>query len=173
MLHDTRGEKPKKYFRVLSCVIYSIIENNVCIYYLACQSKTISEITVGSRHGGKCFNRILGIGIPDLLINLLSCHGFSKSINYDVILKFPKRMLEYYFPKGFAILECNTNNLAKLPNAVKQIIYAEETDNSDYFMTCINTIPSTSNTLKKLLLHKFLHSSYNQTEFTEKWEIRK
>ena len=62
-------------------------------------------------------------------------------------------MLEYYFLKGFAILECNTNNLEKLPNEVKQRIYAEEADNSDYVMTCINTIHSTLKKLKNLLLH--------------------
>ena len=50
-------------------------------------------------------------------------------------------MLEYYLSKGFTILECNNNNLAKLPNEVKQIIHAEDTDNSDKVMTCINTIP--------------------------------
>ena len=111
----------------------------------------------------KKINRILGIGIPDLLMNLLLCHGFLKNMNSVVILKCPKRMLEYYFSKVFSILEYNTNNLAKLPNEVKQIIHAEETDNSDYVMTCINTIPSTSNSLKKLLLHKSLHSSYIQT----------
>ena len=77
-------------------------------------------------------------------------------------------MFEYYFSIGFSILECNTKNLAKLPIAVKQIIHAEVTDNSEYFMICINTIPSTSNTLKKLLLQKNLHSSYIQTEFDEK-----
>ena len=80
-------------------------------------------------------------------------------------------MLEYYFSKGFGILECNFNNLAKLLNQVKQIIHAEETDNSDYAVTCINTIPSTSNTLKKLLLHKNIHSSYIQTEYNDKEEI--
>ena len=78
-----------------------------------------------SKHGDKRFDRILGIGIPDLLMNLMSCHGFLKNINSVVILKFPKRMLEYYFSKGFTILECNDNNLAKLPNEVKKIIHAE------------------------------------------------
>ena len=72
-------------------------------------------------------------------------------------------MLEYYFSKGFTILECKDNNLVKLPNYVKQRIHAEETDNPDKFMTCINKILSTSNTLKKLLLRKILHSSYIQT----------
>ena len=65
-------------------------------------------------------------------------------------------------------MECNVNNLAKLPNEVKQIIHAEGTDNSDYVMTCINTIPSASNTLNNLLLNKSLHSSYIQKQLNEK-----
>ena len=72
-------------------------------------------------------------------------------------------MLEYYFSEGFNILECNVNDLAKLPNEVKQRIHAEERDNSDKAITCINTIPSISNTLENLLLNKILHSSYIQT----------
>ena len=101
-------------------------------------------------------------------MNLLSFHGFYKTINSVVVLKCSKRMLSYYFSKIFSILECNTNNLENLPNEVKQIIHAEETDNSDYFMTCINTTLSTSNKVKKLLLNKILHYSYTQTGFNEK-----
>ena len=102
------------------------------------------------------------------LINLLLCRGFSKNINSIVVLKFPKRMLEYYFSKLFVILECNTNNLEKLPNAFIQRTHTEESDNSDYAMACINKITSTSNTLKKLLLHQSLYSSYIQIELNEK-----
>ena len=72
-------------------------------------------------------------------------------------------MLEYYFPKGFGILDCNCNDVAKPPNKVKQRIHVEEKDNLKYVMTCIKTIPYTSNILKKLLLHKSLHSSYIKT----------
>ena len=36
IIHETRVGNPKKYFRVLSCVIYNIIENYVCIDYIAC-----------------------------------------------------------------------------------------------------------------------------------------
>ena len=71
-------------------------------------------------------------------------------------------MLEYYLSKGITILEYNDNNLEKLPNDVKQSIHAEETDDSDKVMTCINKIPSTSNTLKNLVVNKSLHSSYIQ-----------
>ena len=34
---ETRADNPKKYFRVLSCVIYTIIKSYVCIDYLSCQ----------------------------------------------------------------------------------------------------------------------------------------
>ena len=121
----------------------------------------LSEIPVGSRGGSKNiekrFDKIQGIGIPDLLMTLMSSHGFQKNINSVVILKCPKSLLEYYFSKGFTILECNDNNLAKLPNEVTQGIHAEETDNSDKFMTCINTITSTSIMIQeqKILLIEF------------------
>ena len=35
MFYETRAENIA--YRVLSCVIYTIIKNYVCIYYLACQ----------------------------------------------------------------------------------------------------------------------------------------
>ena len=60
-------------------------------------NKKISELPVdivgGSKHRNKSYDKILVIGIPDLLINLMSCHGFLNNINYVVVLKCPKRML--------------------------------------------------------------------------------
>ena len=122
------------------------------LYLLSSLSiKKLSGITVvsggGSKHGDKSFDRILGIGIPDLLINLMFCHIFLKNINSVVILKFYKRILEYYLSKGLTILKYNYNNLEKLPNDVKQRIHTEE-DISYKVMTCIRRITSTSNTLK-------------------------
>ena len=51
MFHEKIIKNPKKYFRVLSCVIYTILKNSVCIDYLACQLKKLSGINAGSRHG--------------------------------------------------------------------------------------------------------------------------
>ena len=93
--------------------------------------------------------------------------GVSNKIKYIAVLNCPKIILDYYFSKGFIIFECNFNNLWKLTNEVKQIIYVEETDNSDYVITCINTIPSTSNTLNKLLLYKSVHYSYIQIKYND------
>ena len=80
----------------------------------------LSELPVGIgggfKHRNKSYDKILRIGIPDLLMNLMSCHGFFKNKNPVVILKCPKRMLEYYFSKGFNIFDCNTNDLKKPTN---------------------------------------------------------
>ena len=69
---------------------------SVLIIYLV--NKKLSLITAvsrgGSKNGGKCFDKILGIGITDLLMNLMSCHGFLKNINSFVALKCLKSMLE-------------------------------------------------------------------------------
>ena len=59
-------------------------------------------------------------------MNLMSFHGFLKNINSVVILKYPKSILEYYFSKGFTILEWNDNNLEKIPKEVEQRIRVKE-----------------------------------------------
>ena len=63
------------------------------------------------------------------------------------------------------------NHLEKPPSDVKQIIHAKDTYNLDYVMTCINTIPPTSNTLKHLVVNKKVYSSYIQTKYNNKEEI--
>ena len=80
IFHETRWLKPNKAFRVLSCAIYTILINYLCIEYLDCKSKQLSQISVISKHVEKYFNIILGIGIPYFLTNLLSCHSLSKNI---------------------------------------------------------------------------------------------
>ena len=111
-------KNPKKAFKMLSCVIYTIISNYACIDYLACEWKKLSELPVvtggGFKHGNKSYDKILRIGIPELLMNLMYFYGFLKNKRYVVILKCPKRMLEYYFSKGFTIFEWNTINLEKI-----------------------------------------------------------
>ena len=70
----------------------------------------------------------MGIGVPDLFMNLMSCHDFLRNKDSVVILKFPKRIFEYYLSKGFIHFDCNKSNLEKLPSEVKERNYAEITD---------------------------------------------
>ena len=103
------GEKIiRKLFRVLSCVIYTII------FYLGPEKSKLSDLKIGctgsNKHNGMDYNNVLVIVIPDLLLNLLSCHGFLKNNDSVVILKCPNRMSEYYFNKGLVIFECDEDN---------------------------------------------------------------
>ena len=70
----------RKPFRVLSCVIYTIIDKYVCIDSLASDKSKLGYLktvwTGSHKHNGMDHNNLLVIGIPDLLSNLLSCHGF-------------------------------------------------------------------------------------------------
>ena len=60
--------------------------------------KTLIEPPLGSggsyKHANKSYDNILGILIPDLLMNLMSCNGFLKNKYPVVIIKFPNRIFE-------------------------------------------------------------------------------
>ena len=96
---------PRKMFRVLSYVIYKIIDRYVCIDYLGTETKKISELNLGcslkTKHENKDYDKLFGIGIPDIFVNMLSCQVFLNSNESIVILKCPNRMSEYYFNKRF------------------------------------------------------------------------
>ena len=82
----------------------------VCIDYLGSEKSKVSDLHLGctgsNKHNGMDYNNVLGIGIPGLLLNLLSCHGFLKNNDSVVIIKCPNRMSKYYFNKIFVELEC-------------------------------------------------------------------
>ena len=96
---------------MFSCVIYTITGRYVCIDYLGSEESKLSGLKIActgsSKHNVMDYNNLLGIGIPDLLLNLLSCHGFLKNNESVVILKCLNRMSEYYFNKWFVIFECD------------------------------------------------------------------
>ena len=71
----------KQLYRLLSQVVYFLIDSYVLINYLSCQSKTLRSISSKPKFEETSFNTILGIGIPELLLNLVSCHGFMKKPN--------------------------------------------------------------------------------------------
>ena len=92
------GKNTKKMFRMLSCVLYTIISKYVCIDYLGFEKSKLSDLRLGIsgryKHLDKNYDNVLGFRIPDLLLNLLSCQGFSSNNESVVILKCPHRMFE-------------------------------------------------------------------------------
>ena len=111
------------------------------------------------------YDNLFGIGIPDILLNMLSCHGFLNNNESIVIIKFPNRMSEYYFNKGFIEFTCDEDHLNKIPLFVKQRVGAGVEVNSDKVMLCKTKIISTSNTLKNLVISSYYHSYYSTEKF--------
>ena len=70
MFYETRHKNATKAFRVLSCVLYTIIDHYVYIDYLACQSNKLSVMCMG-KYQGTYFNEFVGIVIIYFLINVL------------------------------------------------------------------------------------------------------
>ena len=134
-------------FRVLSCVIYTIIRKYFCIDCLGSEESKLSYLCLGVseryKHFDTDYDNVLGIGIPDLLLNLLYCRGFSKNSESVVILKYPHRMSEYYFNKGFVTFDFDEVNLKIIPSQVKDRVGAEVSVDSDLVMLFYITIPAT------------------------------
>ena len=64
IFYETKTKNPIKVYRVLSCVLYFIIYNYVCIDYLWCHSKKLSIISSDKISEEASCNGLLGIGIP-------------------------------------------------------------------------------------------------------------
>ena len=139
---------------MLSCIVYNLIDNYVCIDYLLCQSKTLSAISCDPTFKDTSFNILLGIGILELLLNLLSCHGFTKKTNSTVILNFQNRLINNNLSKVFSIIENNTKNLSLLSNDVKLRVNIIDKLDTDYAMVKNKSMSSVENTIKKLHIQK-------------------
>ena len=81
MLYESKGKKPIKLYWVFSCVLYTLIYNHVCIDYLFCKYKTLSNISSHRIPEQTSYNILIGIGITEVLLNRVSCHGFTEKPN--------------------------------------------------------------------------------------------
>ena len=64
IIYEHGGKEITKLYRVLNCVVYTLIEKYVCINYLSCQTKTLCGISKNSTSKEIIVNLLLDIGIP-------------------------------------------------------------------------------------------------------------
>ena len=98
-IYENNGVKAKKMYRVLIFVVYSLIDDYFCIDYLSCKSKTLSSISSKPRFGKTSFNILHSIGAPELLLNLVYCHGFMKKPKSTVLKNFRYLLVNNYLAK--------------------------------------------------------------------------
>ena len=58
MFYESKGTKPKKVYRLLSCVLNSLIYTYFCLDYISCKSKTLSRIASNRIFEQTIFNTI-------------------------------------------------------------------------------------------------------------------
>ena len=63
-IYENNGEIPKQVYILLSCVVYTLIDNYVFIDYMPFQSKTLIDISSNPKFKDTIFNLLLSIGIP-------------------------------------------------------------------------------------------------------------
>ena len=111
ILYENSGKYIRKLYIVFSCVVYNLIYNYVCIEYLFFQSKILCGISSNPTFKETDFNLSLGVGISELLLNLLTCHGFMKKSNWTVILNCQSRLINNYSSKVFFVIEQGSKHL--------------------------------------------------------------
>ena len=62
---------------------------------------------IEKKHENKDYVNLFDIGIPDILLYMLSFQVFLNNNESIVILKCPNRISEYYFNKGLIQLTCD------------------------------------------------------------------
>ena len=80
------------------------MDNYICINYFLCKSKTLRSISSKTNFEQIGFNILIGIGIPELILNLVYCHGFMKKENSTMILNCQSRLINNYLAKEFFII---------------------------------------------------------------------
>ena len=91
--------REKIIFKVLSSVVYCIIEKYLCADYLCFQQAKLHF--VNKIFENKKINDISGIRIPELLMNIISCHGFVNDKKSTIIFSCCSKLVDYYVSKGF------------------------------------------------------------------------
>ena len=167
MFYDNGTKNATKMYRVLSCVLYYFID--ICfIDYICCQSSTIHDISSAKLFEDKSYNKLFGIGLTDVSINIISCHGFMKNTNLTVVLVCRSWLVNYYLEKGFIILEHNSKHSISVLNDAKQIIHDIDKQKTDYVMLCYTLMSFVENTLKKFHIQSNLYNFYKHNFYHNK-----
>ena len=59
-----------------------------------------------------------GLGIPEILMNIMTCHEYTRSPNSSVIISFHNELVPYYISKVFYPVEKEDGMYNNIPEAV-------------------------------------------------------
>ena len=115
-------------YKVISAVIYTIIDDCICIDYRDFLQENLSRHNIN--FGNIKFNNLSGLGINEILMNIMSYHSLAKSTTLRVIFACLTALVPYYISKGSIIIETEVSGVDDIPRNVKKsnlIIYIKRT----------------------------------------------
>ena len=109
-------------FKLLGVVVNLFLDKYFSIEYYCIQKEKKLYLS----HKGfeyTSFHELSGIGIPEILINIVSCYGFIQQVTSTLILTSRSKLVSCYISKGFMILAQHYQTLYDTPIRVKQLIH--------------------------------------------------
>ena len=153
--------------KVLSAVVYCIMEKYICVHYLGCLQNKLHVHFSNKGFEKQHTMMFQELALLNYLWKIISCHGFVNDKKSDVVLLCCIKVVSYYLWNVFVIHDTNSSALKNVPQRVNKIINAKQTYIYIYYLVflCYSAIPSADNTLKKH--HHFLVCSQNLHQRTE------
>ena len=107
-------------YKVLGEGICTIIDEYIFVLIIWVYFKeSYPRTTITSKYQVQLFS---GLGILDIFMNIMSCHGFVKSSVSTVILTCHNYLVMYYLSKGFVVVETEVGGVDNIPMFVKTML---------------------------------------------------
>ena len=106
------------------------------------------------------FNNSFGLGISDILMNIMSCHGFLKSSILTVTLTYCSDQVSYDLSKGFFIVKIEEDGVNNIPMSVKIKTHADNVHQENSILTWKAAISSIINRLKNIIIKRYVYDTY-------------
>ena len=106
-------------YKDIGGVMHTIIDEYIFVYYLGLIQEKLSKHDNNFKNNN--FKDLSGLVIPDIFMNVISCHLFVKSSISTLILKCCNDLVPYYTSKVFVIVEIEVGGVDNVTINVKNI----------------------------------------------------
>ena len=136
-------------YKVLGVDIYWILDNHFCINCLYLQKDNKPSMSYKGFEDTSYFE-LSGFGIPEILLNIMSCYGCVQEDPPTINLDFRSKLVLYYLSKCLVIHQQGILSTKNAPIKIKQSIHAVDMHENDSLMTHNMDIYYVANTPKNV-----------------------
>ena len=143
-------------YKLIVSSIYSFIDNFICIDYLGILK---TKSAYDNKLGKTKFNVLSVLGISEIMMNIMSCNGFSKVTTSTLILTYCSAFVPHCLSKGFIIVEKLDGIFENILNPVLNQINDFPLYDEDIILECKEAIKSIVKTLNKIGINIYIYTT--------------